>query len=396
MFKIPPTFKSSNKDYIVENSIYRFMKENEIIFKQSYDRGELIRMIEKFANESSENKEKVLEWIDAVILEGIKDIYVKQFKNVKPMNMEQIISKMKSMLIDQNNLHICKEKDIYDKEYVLTRYEVKKNLLRLYYCKKVYVYESKNKSKRVDWYPVIVEIDFDNNMIIGRAKSRTTIYEYGDKEFDVEINEKLSTEYQIKNRMEYSMKLLELEYFNDEINTVEFRKKCYKMLNKYTETPQIIKDKINNRNEQIENVIDNFMLNICEIDEDYKDKVREDIYNLVEKYFSISYKDKSIFTKGRDAYPLRIKATDEDDCTMDQRAAVETPLQSKPIFFDNKRILNKGGMCDEMEFKFYEKGSIERKFTVSMSVKKGFLIVKLRSYTREVDIQNVLQSIINA
>lgn len=396
MFKIPPTFKSSNKDYIVEDSIYRFMKENGIIFKQSYDRGELIRMIENFANESSENKEKVLEWIDAVILEGIKDIYVKQFKIVQLMDMDQIILKLKSILVDQKNLHICKEKDIYGKEFVLTRYEVIKNLIRLYYCKKVYVYESKNKSKRVDWYPVIVEIDLENKMIIGRAKSRTTIYEYSDSEFNIEINEKLSTEYQIKNSMEDSMKLLNLSYVDDDINTVEFRKKCYKMLSKYTETPKIIKDKINNRNVQIREIIDNFMINICEIGEDYRDKVREDIYNLVEKYFSISYEDKSIFTKGRDAYPLRIKATDDDDCTMDQRAAVETPLQSKPIFFDNKRILNKGGMCDEMEFKFYEKGSNESKFTVSMNVKKGFLIVKLRAYTREVDIQNVLQSIINA
>ena len=231
---------------------------------------------------------------------------------------------------------------------------------------------------------------------MGRAKSRTTIYAYSDKDFDLEKNEKLSTENQIKDRMEYTLKLLELEYEEAEANTLEFRKRCYIMLNKYTETPQIIKDKIYEKNNQIEDVIDKFIFNVCELEDEYREKITEDIYNLVEKFFSISYKDKSIFTKGRDAYPLRIKATDDDDCVMDQKSAVETPLQSKPIFFDNKRILNKGGMCDEMEFQFYEKGSLDSKFTVTINVKKGFLIVKLRSYTREVDIQNVLQSIINA
>lgn len=37
---------------------------------------------------------------------------------------------------------------------------------------------------------------------------------------------------------------------------------------------------------------------------------KSSVLNMIEKYFSISYPDKKIFTKDRDAYPLKLNATD--------------------------------------------------------------------------------------
>ena len=118
--------------------------------------------------------------------------------------------------------------------------------------------------------------------------------------------------------------------------------------------------------------------------------------NLIEKYFSITYPNKEIFTTGRTAYPLRIAATDEEESKVDQRSAKEDPLQSKAVFFDNKKMIQKSQKCDGIIFMFERKLELDKYFKVRFIIKKDYCLIKFTEYTEEVNIQNVLLLFINA
>ena len=112
---------------------------------------------------------------------------------------------------------------------------------------------------------------------------------------------------------------------------------------------------MNDKKELNNLVVSEILEDICEIDEQYKDDLEADVLNLVEKYLSISYPDKSIFIDGRDAYPLKIIATDEEESHLEQASGLERPLQSKAIFFDNKKMMQKNRKCDGVIFSFEKK-----------------------------------------
>ena len=109
------------------------------------------------------------------------------------------------------------------------------------------------------------------------------------------------------------------------------------MLEKYTQTPKEILELMNGKSSETDEMVNSLMNNICNLPNNYRGDVKSSILNMIEKYFSISYPDKKIFTKDRDAYPLKLNATDEEDSTVEQKSALENPLQSKGIFFDNKK-----------------------------------------------------------
>ena len=59
-------------------ALRRFAKEKrKEDLKTTVDRPQLIKDIEKYANQSEENKEIVLDWLDQILIEGIKDTQIK-------------------------------------------------------------------------------------------------------------------------------------------------------------------------------------------------------------------------------------------------------------------------------------------------------------------------------
>lgn len=177
-----------------------------------------------------------------------------------------------------------------------------------------------------------------------------------------------------------------------------FKKKLYFMLEKYTKTPKEIKILIEAKAAEIDNMVELLMKNICCLPENYREDVKSNVLNMVEKYFSISYKDKKIFTRERDAYPLKLNATDEEDSKVEQTAALEEPLQSKGIFFDNKKMLQKSKSCDGVSFMFNRMNTLycTRNFKVKIVIINDFCTLKFTEYTMEEDIIHVLFSFIGA
>ena len=168
------------------------------------------------------------------------------------------------------------------------------------------------------------------------------------------------------------------------------------MLERYTQTPNEIIELINQKTAEIDGIVDSVMHRICNLRRAYEDDVRSNVLNMVEKYFSISYSDKQIFIKDREAYPLKLNATDEEDSKVEQTAALEEPLQSKAIFFDNKKMLQKSQACDGVTFMFARINTMycSKQFKVKIVVNKDYCILKFTEYTMEEDIIHVLFSLI--
>lgn len=78
MFSIPYTFANEDESYITIPALKKFAREKrKEDLKTTVDRPQLIQDIENYANQSSEKEEEVLEWLDHVLIEGIKDVQIK-------------------------------------------------------------------------------------------------------------------------------------------------------------------------------------------------------------------------------------------------------------------------------------------------------------------------------
>ena len=143
---------------------------------------------------------------------------------------------------------------------------------------------------------------------------------------------------------------------------------------------------------EIDGIVDSIMHQVCNLKHAYEEDVKSNVMNMVEKYFSISYPNKKIFIKDREAYPLKLNATDEEDSKVEQTAALEEPLQSKAIFFDNKKMLQKSQACDGVTFMFARNEMYcPKQFKVKIVVNKDYCILKFTEYTMEEDIIHIIK-----
>lgn len=400
MFVLPDTFQEGKEDYLVVNSIKKFVKcRPDIKCKLGEPRQNLLNAISKYANSSETAEEDTLQWIDSVLKEGIKDVYIKELEEDSVQNIQdvdKVYEKIEPILEKTKSKHVCN--NAYSDTMKLVKFQVEENEYIIYtfhLCQSVFIYDGKGEAK-VRWYPICVEIHPESGLIMGRGKPRQNMYKYKKTGFDAADLEKVSPEYKIRQAMQYIMDLLSIQCKNAlEVNW-KFKNWLYKLLEKYTDTPIEIVELIENSSDKIESVVDSICGDICV--NSNRDDIKSDILNLCEKYFSIDYEDKSIFTKGREAYPLRISATDEEESKVDQKSAREHPLQSKAIFFDNKKMMQKSQICDGVVFKFKRKNEayFGEEFKVKIGVKNDYCYIKFSEYTEEVDIQNVLQLFVNS
>ena len=401
MFSIPHTFANEDESYITIPALKRFAREkrNDDL-KTTVDRPQLLEDIVNYANQSDEKKEIVLDWLDHVLIEGIKEVQIKYLDDSSPFaflsNDAYVDGILTPALVDNNNRHLCGH---YTEDLRLYRYEIvseseQGKRIQLYLGKLLCTFDKK-KGSAVTMYPIFVEIFIDQGLIVARAKSKTGLYKYMDS-FVLEAATSTTAEKQMGDAIKYVCSLLSLKtasYF--EVSEL-LKKQLYLMLEKYTQTPQEIISLMNAKTLEINVMVNAMMKNICILPEAYRDDVQSNVLNMVEKYLSINYPDKKIFTKDRDAYPLKLNATDEEDSKVEQIAALEDPLQSKAIFFDNKKMLQKSQSCDGVTFMFNRINTLyfTKQFRVKIMVYKDYCSLKFTEYTMEEDIIHVLFSLI--
>lgn len=402
MFKISYGYANENENYITIPALKRFAKERKNYeYRTNVGRSQLISDIETFANQSSTNEEDVKEWLDKVLIEGIKEIQIKYINMndllVLALNSKECVdSILEPLLVNKKCKHLCNK---FTKELQLFRYDYEKGkygvCIKLYMGKILCTYDKRNGSRKIQ-YPIYVEVYANKGVIVARSKSKSAIYNYMDK-FVLESAVATTAEKELHDAIMYTCKKLSIETLPANESNRRFKKNLYAMLEKYTYTPKEIADLMSEKELEINNLANSIINDICSLPVSYKQDVISNISNLVEKYFSISYKDKSIFTKNRGAYPLKLNATDEEESKVEQTAALESPLQSKAIFFDNKKMLQKSGLCDGVTFMFYriDKQYFSEKFKVKICAKNDLCSINFTEYTMEEDIKNVLFTLIN-
>lgn len=400
MFDLPDTFKEKNEDYIVVNAMKNFIKcRPNVKGKLSDNRAGLINSITDYANKSEVAQEDTLNWVDSVVREGIKDLYVMKLtdESIKFVrNTEKVYEKVNEALQKVQVNHLCGNR--YTEKLSLVRLQIDNQdtlVYTFYLCQLVYIFDGETDEK-IRLFPICVDIYPNEGLIVGRGKPRQNMYGYDINGFDPKKAQKLNAEYKILFSMQYVMELLGISHGDTKECGWYFKNRLYKLLDRYTDTPEEIVTLMRNCNKEINSAIEIIADNICT--KGNRDDITSDIMNLIEKYFSITYEDKSIFIKGKDAYPLRIAATDEEESKVDQKSAREHPLQSKALFFDNKKMMQKNQICDGVVFKFRRKSKkyYEDEFKVKINIKNYYCHMKFFEYTEEVDIQNVLRLFIGS
>lgn len=403
MFSIPYTFANEDESYITIPALKKFAREKRTeSLKTTVDRPQLIQDIENYANQSPEKEEEVLEWLDHVLIEGIKDVQIKLIDDESflsdLLSEDEYVKKiMEPLIVDEKNRHL---NEGYSSELRLFRYEITNEgeygrRIRLYMGRLLCTFDKKHGPATVP-YPIAADIYCDMGIIVSRSKSKSGLFKYAEN-FVLEAATSTKSEKEAAEAIRWVCEKLSIATKKSfEAETV-FKSRLYSMLERYTQTPKEIIELMDQKKTEVDGIVDCLMHQVCHLTRAYEEDVKSNVLNMVEKYFSISYPDKNIFIKDREAYPLKLNATDEEDSKVEQTAALEEPLQSKAIFFDNKKMLQKSQACDGVTFMFARNQMYcSKRFKVKIVVNKDYCILKFTEYTMEEDIIHVLFSLIGA
>ena len=411
--KLPSIYYNNNEDYITIPAIKQFIishPNND--FKKSLPRDELLEQILKYADKDSNNMEEVLEWVDHSIQEGIKDIHIERVNLDERIKAslrtdDDIINYLSKMITPGFDKHICQ--NTYTKDFVLINAFLAsdsfgKKMVFLF-CKKLRVHDKFKMQTKVVDYPVTAEYYIEAEWLLIKAKPRSNLYIYEGDTFNIETAKSTTTEKQIQEVRTDLIQKLDLEEKENKVRSNLLKNHVFYLLHQYTKTPNEISTIITQNQSMVQSVTDSVIdlcnrTKQCSIPQGMKSDILEDINNIVEKYLSIFWRDKNIFIQDRTAYPIKLSATDEEESKVEQSAALAEPLQTKALFFDNKKMLYKSEMCDGVVLQWkrinaeaFPKNSFRVKISVNA---KGVCIFKFTEYTSQEDIENVVFSLIRA
>ena len=177
---IPATYYKNNEDYVTIPAIKNFMHNHpDGQFKISQPREDLMNQIITYAEK--ENKEEIVyDWLDEVIQEGIKDIYIEQAildeKLRLIFNSEKDINNYLTQFVNKTyNKHICLNE--YNENFILINsyYSIDSlgKKVVFIYCKKLRMHDKKKKATKIIDYPVTAEYYIDRGWLLVCAKPRS-------------------------------------------------------------------------------------------------------------------------------------------------------------------------------------------------------------------------------
>lgn len=403
---IPSSLKSESESYITIPIMKKFCKAHDI--KSDIIRGDMLNAIFDFAKLNEENESIFYEWIESVLKEGIKHIYIRKVYSDNDI-LEYLKDEENCLnLIDKrfndvpNNYIVACESDIEIKLQNIHYQIDNEQVTKLSFAFTQIILDDTplyTGGTRIT-YPIFVDIDLIEGYIIARAKSKTSLYTCTENDNDnsLSYDRKISTDDLVKNAINYITNILDLILEDKNRSTSNFKNSFYHILKEYTYTPEIIKEKIKKSNSDVNDFID-LILDKYDIDETtYFDKAKDDLSIFIEKYLSISHPDQELFTNGRRAYPVKLVSTDGEFTKVEEMSHNKEPLQCKEKFFDNKKSIEYEKTCDRLwlcynrsEEQYFSKDPI----LVKISLKRGYCLVNFTKYTEEVDIDYVLSTIIN-
>lgn len=405
---LPYIFRKTSDEFITKPPMKRFIRTHKIDIKGKPDqKEELWSAIQEFAEHDENNESIFMDWLDNRLREGIKEIKVKKIRISSEMqiicgDIDALNQHISTYLCGEQNCHFAGQR--FGRDLCFFRYQIqtlKRNtVVSLYFCKMVTEVNLK-KSEASDFeFPVVVDIFLEDGWYVIRYKSKGKFYEYHPEILNLMEKQKYSlSQMSLLKMVDTEVKrMLPFELIDTREASYTFKQKLYRILKQYTDTPPEVKAELDQNTTTIDHITDEIM-GICHLAEQNRENVRSDIQNLVEKHLSIHWPRPDDFIQGRDAYPIQLSATDDEESHVDQTAGEDTqPLQTKEVFYDNKRMIENDKMCDgiKLMYKRKDRTYYDARFPVCISEINGVCTLKFSHYTEEEDINHVLFSIMDA
>lgn len=360
--------------------------------KVSGSKDKLAERISDKAKEGETVRIHINNQIEKFIREGTKHCFFRIFEKPKNSdlgifteNLDKYEDKYKNWV---NEVYAGNDLTLYRVDYF--KNDVRINIVKLSYV--IALYEKKDSvSTNKIKYPVFVDINLDVNSIVFRMKSKSNLF-YISSENGADILGSRFSEKSIISKIEESIEDIFSISFKSESNSTErIKDSFYNLLAKYTKTPRMVQNSIDSMSTSILSFTE-ILHTKLQINNKYRNEIETDLKLLVEKFVSASVPDIhfSIFKSDRDAYPVGVKLTNRQKTQISQVSTDRAPLQTKDVFFDYKKVLQKEKFCDSLAMIYKEKNNIDREFPVFLSVKNNSLLFDFRNHTKEEDILNVI------
>lgn len=387
-------------EYIVINTMKKFCNDNGL--GSIYLKEDGFSKIEEFYTKNDDNKKLVDDWIEKVLKEGQKYIYLRKISYESNILKSELYWKDviktefgRKDMEDTNKYRFSNDLEINKITYTKDEYVEKVNIsMGLMVLEPII--KPQFKTRKII-YPIFVDLDIKNDLLHIRIKSKSNIYKINEDNQN-NLGDKINNDSIINEVQKYLSEKFQFKIETIDKNENTFYKAYYKVFDELTFTPEHIQKKIDSKKENVKKLRDSIFQDL-NLDIRHKEDAQKDLEIWLEKFISLSEKDKSIFTNDRQGYPIKLIATDKEDTKIEEVSGDRSPLQSKSSFFDHKKIIKNEESCDGMTLaykrentKYYGKSP----FTVLFFYRKGNGVLRFQDYVEEEDINNVLSRIIES
>lgn len=403
-FTIPNCFLLENEDFITISPMKRFCDINNL--KKSEIRSELLTTILAFANNSPENEEITVTWLNKVLKEGLKHIYIKRIYFPDPLRLEclknpdMVHTTLNSLFPKCPQVPIIFSHStgtLTMQNYSWTISEGHVSKLSFEFTKLITCPTSPGSATDYDHiiYPIYVDIDLENGLIMSRGKSKSKMFDYTPTHSAMD-NIKKNTKDLVTEAVSSLYMGLRFAYEQRSQSDAYFKRALYDLFKQTTFTPEFIQEKVQSFEDTNSTFIDQ-AASALDIKPEYFDKMKQDLNILLEKYISLSDLTEGHILADRDIYPIKMAATDFEYTKHSTTAAKKRPLQCKEKFFDLKNSLDYSKSCDMVTFCFKR---LDSKYfsnelpSIGFEIADGWCIIKLLKYIEEEDIEHVLSRFI--
>ena len=398
--KIPSFLDRDN--YLQNPIMRRFLKVNKLEMVNT--RADYIAAIERFSNESEEKEELVRKWLLKIVKEGSKELCYRKIYGIGALHKNPLLvdAKIKEAFPDCPRKNILTYKNTDQLEmieyHIITNRNGETDKLEFTFSK-LYLCGEEGKEGETTVYPIFVEVYLNEGFIVSRAKAKSTLYPYDEKNPTIYGVTRINTMTVAVSALDQIVKALEFSVELDNKKVVnENSRMLYRLYDKYSFTPADVEMKIDTQKELITDFVKQLFDNLS-LDIRNKEKALLDGRILVEKFISINGDNEAVFKQDREAYLIKVCSDDELDLTgINTKSEKSVPLQCTEAFFDSKKSVIKGQQCKKLNMIFKRKDEtyftgVIRQLEVQFGTKKNFGYVKMIQYAEEADIQNVLQAI---
>ena len=296
--KLPHIIENPNEEYVTLPALRTFARANGIPTpkegeSQSANKVAYIKAISTFGDFSPDNSAIVVDWIDSVIKEGIKDIQIVNV-SLRP-EMELIFSsnsKAEEYLqkfVSVKNQHLAGNE--YGNKYDLVKYELSANehgkCASLLFCRMIQYLDVKKGRGAIVEYPVFADYYYEKGWLIIRYKPRSSLFDYM-PEVGLEklLQHPVSINSEIRSIFSKLDSIFGFENIDEMGASVNMRSKFYEILFRYTQTPPEISEIIEKSQGNISEMTE-VVSKICHVPITSQEKVSADIKNMIEKFLSI-------------------------------------------------------------------------------------------------------------